>query len=81
MAKPTKISFAEPPSKDDLLALLDELRAEVETGECLSLVAVPIFSQRRFHVRSAGELSMLQLAGLLGRAWLDAQDALKETDE
>lgn len=75
-------SFSVPPSpaKDKMLALLEEVRGEIESGQCVSLVIVPIKTERRFDVRSAGDISMTNLAGILGRCWMDAEEALKIHD-
>lgn len=75
-------SFSVPPSpsKEKMLALLDEVRGEIKSGQCISLVIVPIKTERRFDVRSAGDISMTNLAGILGRCWLDATEALKTHD-
>lgn len=75
-AMPLKV--AESPAKADLLKLLDELRAEIEGGDCVALVVIPIFTEMAFSVRSKGDISMTRLAGLLGRAWMDATQALRE---
>lgn len=68
------------PSKEKMLALLDEVRREIESGQCVSLVIVPIKTERRFNVRSAGDVPMTQLAGILSRCWMDAVEALKIHD-
>jgi hypothetical protein len=73
----TPLKVAEAPAKDNLLALVEELRAGIEGGTIISLVAIPIHPSREWTVRSAGEVRMLELAGILGGAWLDAQEALK----
>ena len=81
MIEETKIAHrlvvAEAPAKPDLLALIEELRVGVETGAIISLVAIPVHPNREWSTRSAGEVRMLELAGLLGRVWLDANEALK----
>lgn len=71
------LSVAEVPAKEDLLALIEELREGVETGEILSIVAIPIYTSRRWSTTAAGNMTMLELAGVLGRAWLDASEELK----
>lgn len=77
MTTPIHLKTAESPAKADLLAMLDTLRTEVESGETIALVAVPVHVSREWSTRSAGEVSMLMLAGMLGRAWMDATEALK----
>jgi predicted HTH domain antitoxin len=78
-ADPISLSQAKNPSKEALLALVDELRGEIERNECLALIVVPLFNEHRFHVRSAGSISMAKMAGLLGRAWMDATQALEDS--
>ena len=73
---PTKLVEAENPSKKDLLELLDRLRAEVERNEVLALVCIPIKTEDKFCTRFTGKISTLELCGLLGRAWLDAQASM-----
>lgn len=73
----TLLKVAEEPAKADLLALVDELRAGVENGSIISLVAIPIHPNREWTTRSAGEVRMLELAGILGGAWLDAQARMR----
>jgi hypothetical protein len=72
------LKTADNPAKAKLLALVDEVRAEIEADQCLALVIVPLFGELKFHVRSAGDISMARLAGILGRAWMDATEALKD---
>jgi hypothetical protein len=62
--------------KKRMLELLDQARAEVESGEAVGILIVPLLSGSRFDVRYTGEITNVQLAGLLGRAWLDAQEKL-----
>lgn len=62
--------------KADMLALLEAVRAEIERGDTVSLVLIPIHNDSEWSTRSAGEKSMLHLAGVLGRAWLTANEAL-----
>jgi hypothetical protein len=62
---------AETPVKQEMLDLLDQLRAEVENGVCLSLVTISIGVEETFRVRVNGDVTMTRLAGLLGRAQLD----------
>jgi hypothetical protein len=68
----SRLQLAKPPAADGILRLLDELRSEVESGRMLSLVAIPVFTDREFAVRAEGEISVLELSGLLLRATLDA---------
>jgi hypothetical protein len=72
----SRLNLAESSAKAEILAILDALRAEVERGETISLVTIAIQTGRDFHVRSAGDVSMVQLAGYLGAAQLDALNAL-----
>ena len=74
----TPLKTADNPAKAKLLALVEEVRAEIEADQCYALVLVPIHAEHRFSVRSAGEISMAKFAGILGRAWLDATNALAD---
>jgi hypothetical protein len=76
LSDPVALRPAESPFKADLLKLLDRLRTEVEAGEMLAIAVIPIFASRQFGVRSAGNIGMVELAGYLGRAQLDALNAL-----
>lgn len=70
------LAVAEVPAKADLLELIEQLREGVESGQVLSMVAIPIYGMG-WGTLSAGNISMRELAGVLGRAWLDATEALK----
>ena len=61
-----------------MLDLLDELRAGIESGETIELIAIPVQTEQLWQVRAAGDLSMVRLAGLLSSAWLTAAMALRE---
>jgi hypothetical protein len=67
---------AEPPAKAAVLVLLDEVRAQAEAGEVLAVVVIPIGTDKRWSTLSAGDIGMLELGGLLGRAWLTAMETL-----
>jgi hypothetical protein len=67
-----QLAPAEAPDKAGMLEMLDEIRAGVEAGKTLSLVAIPINAGREFVIRYRGELRMLELVGLLERAKFDA---------
>lgn len=69
---------AEAPTKATLLAYLDELRAGIEAGEVLALICIPVHPNREFSTRSVGDIRALEMAGMLGRAWMDAADLLKQ---
>jgi len=69
---------AETPAKDEILAYLQECIEEVKKGEVLALVLIPIHPNRHFSIRSVGDIRMLELAGLLGRAHFDALTALED---
>lgn len=71
------LKVAEAPAKSDLLALIDELRAGVEDGSIISLVAIPIHPDREWSTRSAGEIRLLELSGMLSAALFDAHAAMK----
>jgi len=67
---------AQPPAKEDQIRLLDLLREEVERGEVICLFVLKVRAGQQFDVNSAGEISMATLAGMLGRAQLDALEAM-----
>ena len=68
---------AQPPAKESQIRMLDLLRGEVERGEVICLFALTIRAGQQFDVTSAGEISMATLAGMLGRAQLDALEAMR----
>lgn len=72
----TPLRTAEVPSKQEMLRMLQRLTTEVEAGEILTIVAIPIRKEREFRIMCAGKIGALELCGLLGRAWLDAQCAM-----
>lgn len=64
--------------KAEILAELAKMRELVEAGEITALFLMPICQQRTWRTISVGDIWMLELAGMLGRAWLDATERLKE---
>jgi len=64
------------PAKGEMLALLERVRTEIEAGECLAVVILPIHPNKEWSTRSAGDIGMLELGGILGRAWLTAMERL-----
>ncbi len=58
------------------LRLLDVLRGEIERGKVVCLFTLLVRSDRTFDVTSAGDISMATLAGMLGKAQLDALQAI-----
>ena len=66
-----KLTPAETPVKQEMLDLLDRLRAEIEDGVIVGLVTIAIATEEQFHIRVNGDVTMTRLAGLLGRAQLD----------
>jgi hypothetical protein len=72
------LKIAETPVKQEMLSLIEEMRIGVENGTIISLVMIPIHPQASWSTRSAGEIGMLELSGLLGRVWFDAVEALKD---
>ena len=73
----TPFGLAAPPAKDEILALLDAVRGDAERDEVLAIVIIPISTDKRWATMSAGDISMLELGGLLGRAWLSAMEAVE----
>lgn len=78
MSDPILLKKAESPTKARFLELVDEVRQEIESGRCLSLVLILLFTELKFDIRSGGEIGMAKIAGILGRAWLDATNALDD---
>lgn len=72
------LKIAETPVKQEMLSLIEEMRIGVENGTIISLVTIPLHPHASWSTRSAGEIGMLELSGLLGRVWLDAVEALKD---
>jgi hypothetical protein len=73
----TRLELAQAPAKEMILRMLDQLRAETERGEIITLVALTIRPGEAFDVSSAGEVRLTTLAGMLGRAHLDALQAIE----
>ena len=65
------------PAKPAMLALIEELRQGVEDGSVICLVAIPVHPNREWSTRSAGDLRMLEVAGMLGCAWAQANKGLQ----
>lgn len=63
-------------SMESQLRLLDALREEIERGKVVCLFTLLVRSDRTFDVTSAGDISMATLAGMLGKAQLDALQAI-----
>jgi hypothetical protein len=72
----SSLKIASAPAKDDILAMLDRVRADVERGEVLAIVIIPIGTDRCWATLSEGDIGMLELSGYLGRAWLTAMQAV-----
>jgi hypothetical protein len=64
--------------KAEMLAELEKQRALIESGEIIALFLMPIGRERTWRTISVGDIWMLELAGMLGRAWLDATERLKD---
>lgn len=73
---PLRLAVAENPVRQDLLDALDRVRAEVLLGKTLALILIPVHVGREFSTRSVGDISMLETAGMLARAHLDALESL-----
>lgn len=67
---------AEAPAKGDLLAFIDNLRAQIECGEILALIAIPILPNKEFQTLASGPIGALEMSAMLLRATLDAQALL-----
>ena len=72
-----RLALAQAPAKQDMLGMLDKLRGEVERDEVLSLFALSIRAGDQFDMSSAGEIKATSLAGMLGRAWMEAIHAIE----
>ncbi len=49
-----------------------------ERDEVLAVVVIPIRPNKTWSTLSTGDLGMLELGGLLGRAWLTAMETLAD---
>lgn len=76
MSDPVLLRVADAPAKEQILALLERTRIEVERGEVLAVVVIPVHPNKEWSTRSAGDIGMLELGGMLGRAWLTAMEAV-----
>jgi hypothetical protein len=65
---------AEAPHKEAILAMLDEVRADVESGLVVALVMLPILTGNAWRTMITGDVKVLELGGMLGRAWLDVME-------
>lgn len=63
--------------KRGLLEMVDELRKEVESGRVVALFIMPVLRTGAFETQFLGDIMPSSLAGMLGRAWLDAQDNMQ----
>lgn len=76
----TRLEIAQSPAKERMLKMLDKLREEVARGDVISLLALTIRTGEQFDVDVAGEIRMAALAGILGRAHLDALEAMESAE-
>lgn len=72
-----RLELAQPPGVGELLRVLDLLRGEVERGEIMAMVVISIRAEQTFDVTSSGDIHLATLAGMLGRAHLDALEAMR----
>lgn len=72
-----RLELAQPPGAGELLRVLDLLRGEVERGEIMAMVVISIRAEQEFDVTSSGDIHLTTLAGILGRAHLDALEAMR----
>lgn len=63
-------SFPTPESfhKAAMLDLLDAARAEIERGDTVALVMLPVHPGRQWSTRAAGDMTMLEIIGMLAVA-------------
>ncbi|MFT8336189.1 MAG: hypothetical protein ABF628_08425 [Acetobacter orientalis] len=58
---------AESPNKQAMLAMLEGLKEQVESGDVISLMALAAHPDKEFSNYSAGELGTLETIGMLER--------------
>ena len=63
----TTLRPAQAPDRQRMLDMLDGIRAEVEAGGIISLVALAIHPDREFSNYSAGEMGVTETVGMLER--------------
>ncbi len=71
------LKVAEAPARAELLSLLEEIRDQVDSGECISLITISIHPSREWTNRSAGSLRLLEVAGALSCCLHDACEAMR----
>ena len=48
-----------------MLAMLDRVRAEIERGDTVALIMLPVHPGRTWSTRTAGDMSHLEIVGML----------------
>lgn len=71
------LKVAESPARQDMLDLLDEIRVQVEAGDCISLITIAVHPNREWTNRSAGSLRMMEIVGCLACAMSDGIEQMK----
>ena len=66
------LKSAESPYKLQMLEKLDVIRAEIERGETVAIVFLPIHVGGVWSTRSAGDINKRELIGMLACAQFDA---------
>jgi hypothetical protein len=72
-----KLKVAASPHKARLLALIEELRQGIESETIVGLFALPVKIESGFDTIFVGGVTSINLAGMLGQAWLEAQNLVK----
>lgn len=76
MSEIATLKTADAPDKAEMLAMLDKARQEVEDGITVALVLLPVHVGDQWSTRVSGDIKMLKLSGILGRAWLAANERI-----
>lgn len=75
--KPVHLKVAAPAYQQEIINELDHMRQHAVNGDLQSLVIIPIFNGGDFTVTCRGNINAIEMSGYLGRAWLDAMEAMK----
>lgn len=75
------LKVAEPPGKREVLAMLDELRVEVESGHTIAIVVITVSSARQWSTLCNGDISVLEMCGLIGCAHNDILSTTRSAKE
>jgi hypothetical protein len=78
MSDPVRLEIARSPAQENTVTLLREMLADAERGDLLSVVAVVTRPGGKWSALTAGVISGMEMAGMIGCAWLDMQTAMRK---